>query len=159
MLLQVHVHCKRPSAHARVRRSAEGQCFQLQGWHVQWVLAPVCTDSLGWAEKHGSVKISICEIRKGKKVDFLFRVFYFFFFYLRFFVSTHHHFLEYCWRIRHGGTNNFPVPTTKEKKNKKSCLGMTPWHRKYLRSPLWAEIMWSVRANSLFREVVQIHAS
>lgn len=90
-----------------IRRLPEESCFQIQGWCVQWVLAPVCTDFQGWAEKHSSVKMSIYEDRKSIWLDFFFSSIY-----LRISVSSHHHFLEYCWRIRYPGTKDFPVPAT-----------------------------------------------
>lgn len=34
-----------------IRRFPEELCFQIQGWCVQWILAPLCTDLQGWTEK------------------------------------------------------------------------------------------------------------
>lgn len=58
-----------------IRRFPEELCFQIQGWCVQWVLAPLCTDFQGWAEKHSSVKMSIYEDRKIIWLDFFFQVY------------------------------------------------------------------------------------
>lgn len=91
--------------------------------------------------------------------------------YLRIFVSSHHHFLEYCWRIRYPGTKDFPVPATHthKKKPNTSCLGVTltleiPWKYLVVRNHVTQRHMENLNhhsntLNKLFREVVQIPAS